>query len=131
MAKGLRSSSRKRNKAKLRATVFGPLMDARTERLSRKLQKLSSKRLSREINAVDTQGNISENFPHDPGNENEVQIHDTKLSNDMDTDREPLNTKPRFGITRPNTANPAQKKNQEEEAVFHSICTTTWKSRES
>lgn len=42
MAKGLRSSVRKRNKAKLRATVFGPAVDARTERLSAKLQELAS-----------------------------------------------------------------------------------------
>jgi hypothetical protein len=42
MAKGLRASTRKRNNAKLRATVFGPAYDARTERLSAKLQELAS-----------------------------------------------------------------------------------------
>ena len=42
MAKGLRASTRKRNNAKLRATVFGPAYDARTERLSAKLQEIAS-----------------------------------------------------------------------------------------
>ncbi|KAK2731955.1 hypothetical protein FQN57_003061 [Myotisia sp. PD_48] len=40
MAKGLRSSTRKRNKAELRAKVFGPAADERTARLSAKLQEL-------------------------------------------------------------------------------------------
>ena len=42
MAKGLRASTRKRNNAKLRSTVFGPASDARTERLSAKLQEIAS-----------------------------------------------------------------------------------------
>jgi hypothetical protein len=42
MAKGLRASTRKRNNAKLRNTVFGPASNARTERLSAKLQELAS-----------------------------------------------------------------------------------------
>jgi Protein of unknown function (DUF2423) len=42
MAKGLRASTRKRNNAKLRRTVFGPASDARTERLSAKLQEIAS-----------------------------------------------------------------------------------------
>ncbi|KAJ0414008.1 hypothetical protein BJY00DRAFT_319243 [Aspergillus carlsbadensis] len=42
MAKSVRASVQKRNKAKLRATVFGPVVDARTERLSAKLQELAS-----------------------------------------------------------------------------------------
>jgi Protein of unknown function (DUF2423) len=43
MAKGARASSRKRNNAALRATIFGPAHDARTKRLSAKLQELVSK----------------------------------------------------------------------------------------
>lgn len=43
MAKGLRASTRKRNNTKLRATVFGPVIAARTERLSAKLQELAAK----------------------------------------------------------------------------------------
>ena len=42
MAKGLRASTRKKNNAKLRSTVFGPASDARTERLSAKLQEIAS-----------------------------------------------------------------------------------------
>ena len=42
MAKSARSSVRKRNNAKLRSAVFGPALDARTERLSAKLQELAS-----------------------------------------------------------------------------------------
>ncbi|RAK96427.1 uncharacterized protein BO80DRAFT_505422 [Aspergillus ibericus CBS 121593] len=43
MAKSVRASVSKRNRAKLRATVFGPAVDARTERLSAKLQELASR----------------------------------------------------------------------------------------
>ncbi|KAL4818177.1 hypothetical protein BDW67DRAFT_157377 [Aspergillus spinulosporus] len=42
MAKSVRASVQKRNKAKLRSTVFGPVVDARTERLSAKLQELAA-----------------------------------------------------------------------------------------
>lgn len=42
MAKSARSSQRKRNSANLRATVFGPAHDARTERLSAKLLELAN-----------------------------------------------------------------------------------------
>lgn len=43
MAKGLRSSVKKSNRAKLRTKVFGPVEDARRERLSAKLVELASK----------------------------------------------------------------------------------------
>lgn len=43
MAKGARASTRKRNNAALRAKVFGPAHDARTERLSAKLQEIAAK----------------------------------------------------------------------------------------
>lgn len=42
MAKSARASVRKRNNANLRAKIFGPAHDARTERLSAKLQELAS-----------------------------------------------------------------------------------------
>ena len=42
MAKSARASTRKRNNAKLRTKVFGPAIDARTERLSAKLQELAN-----------------------------------------------------------------------------------------
>ena len=43
MAKGLRSSKNKANNLKLRAKVFGPVENARKERLSTKLLELASK----------------------------------------------------------------------------------------
>ena len=43
MAKGLRSSRNKTNNLKLRSKVFGPVEDARKERLSAKLHELASK----------------------------------------------------------------------------------------
>lgn len=42
MAKSARASTIKRNNAKLRTKVFGPAFDARTERLSAKLQELAN-----------------------------------------------------------------------------------------
>jgi hypothetical protein len=43
MAKSARASVVKKNHRKLRATVFGPAHDARTARLSAKLQELAAK----------------------------------------------------------------------------------------
>ncbi|KAI9368005.1 hypothetical protein BJX61DRAFT_251015 [Aspergillus egyptiacus] len=65
MAKSVRASVSKRNKAKLRATVFGPAADARTERLSAKLQELAAQpkperqqesKMQTEGTAIDTHG---------------------------------------------------------------------------
>lgn len=42
MAKSIRASVSKRNRANLRKKFFGPVVDARTERLSAKLQELAS-----------------------------------------------------------------------------------------
>lgn len=42
MAKSARASTKKRNNANLRSKVFGPAHDARTERLSAKLQELAN-----------------------------------------------------------------------------------------
>lgn len=42
MAKSARASSKKRNHANLRKKVFGPAHDARTERLSAKLQEIAN-----------------------------------------------------------------------------------------
>lgn len=51
MAKGLRSSTKKANKAILRHRVFGPVEDARKERLSAKLLELASKSRSKATEA--------------------------------------------------------------------------------
>ncbi|EPS26075.1 hypothetical protein POX_c04453 [Penicillium oxalicum] len=42
MAKSVRASVSKRNRANLRKKVFGPIVDARTERLAAKLQEIAS-----------------------------------------------------------------------------------------
>ncbi|KAJ5719565.1 hypothetical protein N7493_007143 [Penicillium malachiteum] len=42
MAKSIRASVGKRNRANLRTKVFGPVVDARTERLAAKLQEIAS-----------------------------------------------------------------------------------------
>lgn len=42
MAKSVRASVSKRNRANLRKKVFGPVVDARTERLAAKLQEIAS-----------------------------------------------------------------------------------------
>lgn len=43
MAKSARASSTKRNRAQLRGTVFNPVVEARTERLSEKLKELATR----------------------------------------------------------------------------------------
>lgn len=43
MAKSVRASVSKRNRANLRSTVFAPADNARTERLSAKLQEIASR----------------------------------------------------------------------------------------
>lgn len=43
MAKSSRASVTKRNHANLRKKVFGPVVDARTERLAAKLQEIAAK----------------------------------------------------------------------------------------
>lgn len=42
MAKGLRASTEKANRSKLRSRVFGPLEEARKDRLSAKLLELAA-----------------------------------------------------------------------------------------
>ena len=53
MAKGLRASSRKKNNAALRERVFGPAFDARTARLSAKLQELAAQPPPEQEKAMD------------------------------------------------------------------------------
>jgi Protein of unknown function (DUF2423) len=58
MAKSARASTRKRNNAALRSKIFGPAHDARTQRLSAKLQELVSqpKPLEDKATEVDATG---------------------------------------------------------------------------
>ncbi|KAK2743087.1 hypothetical protein FQN55_007538 [Onygenales sp. PD_40] len=77
MAKGARSSVMKRNKAKLRATVFGPVVDLRTERLSAKLQELASK--PKEETMADADFEITEK-----SNASETAENDAEKGMDID-----------------------------------------------
>lgn len=43
MAKSIRASVSKRNRATLRKNFFGPIVDARTERLHAKLQEIANR----------------------------------------------------------------------------------------
>lgn len=58
MAKGLRSSVKKSNRAKQRSVVFGPVEKARTERLSKKLLELAA--MPRPNHAEDAHMDIAE-----------------------------------------------------------------------
>ncbi|OJJ38549.1 hypothetical protein ASPWEDRAFT_103504 [Aspergillus wentii DTO 134E9] len=103
MAKSVRASVSKRNKAKLRATVFGPAVDARTERLSAKLQELASQpkpqgqKKGVELDAAGADG-LNEN----------IKMKDSDLNEDMDVDR--ISAKPT--TSRTNQPGRIQKRNK-------------------
>ncbi|KAF3483594.1 uncharacterized protein GIQ15_02918 [Arthroderma uncinatum] len=85
MAKGLRSSVKKHNKALLRKQVFGPAADARTERLSAKLRELAG--VSKDANMTDV----------DPSNTDAAEAESTS---DLVKDDEPTPLKVEGGISR-------------------------------
>lgn len=60
MAKSARSSDTKRNHRNLRAKVFGPAHDARTARLSAKLQELAAKPRPTEEKAMDVDETVEQ-----------------------------------------------------------------------
>ena len=69
MAKSARASVMKRNHAKLRATVFGPVSDARTARLAAKLHDLASQpkppqdeKMDKE-DAIETGKTVAHSYP--------------------------------------------------------------------
>lgn len=78
MAKSARSSNTKRNNRNLRAKVFGPADDARTARLSAKLQEIAAKPRPTENKAMDVDEPVEQ--------EGQDQSHDTTNSEDMDID---------------------------------------------
>ena len=59
MAKSSRASVRKRNNQALRKTIFGPASDARTERLSAKLQELAAKPKPESEKAMDVDEDVN------------------------------------------------------------------------
>jgi Protein of unknown function (DUF2423) len=77
MAKGARASTRKRNNAALRAKIFGPAHDARTERLSAKLQELVSKPKPEQERIMEIDSTNAEAKEH--GSTSETNIVDGRL----------------------------------------------------
>ncbi|EXJ62744.1 hypothetical protein A1O7_03182 [Cladophialophora yegresii CBS 114405] len=72
MAKSARALSVKKNHRALRATVFGPAHDARTARLSAKLQELAAKpkpETEKAMNVDEGHGEDAEDQPRDNNNE--------------------------------------------------------------
>ena len=65
MAKGLRSSKGKANRAKLRCKVFGPVEDARTQRLSVKLLEVASRPRSKAHEDVRSEETENSQFTYD------------------------------------------------------------------
>lgn len=83
MAKSARSSVRKRNNANLRATVFGPANDARTARLSAKLQELAAKPQPSKDNPMEideASGSHEEQADPQPDQAEGKLVHATDLS---------------------------------------------------
>ncbi|PLB49538.1 hypothetical protein P170DRAFT_475829 [Aspergillus steynii IBT 23096] len=83
MAKSVRASVSKRNKAKLRATVFGPAVDARTERLSAKLQELASQPKP----STQDDSNAENKTTEMEDNDGAAQVKLSDPSEDMDIDK--------------------------------------------
>ncbi|PYI26576.1 hypothetical protein BP00DRAFT_430213 [Aspergillus indologenus CBS 114.80] len=87
MAKSGRASVIKRNRANLRATVFGPAVDARTERLSAKLQELAAQPKPTEGNSkMEMDSTRSDGQASDP----KARVADSH--EDMDIDQKPRDT---------------------------------------
>ncbi|ETI23408.1 hypothetical protein G647_05210 [Cladophialophora carrionii CBS 160.54] len=72
MAKSARATVVKKNRRALRATVFGPAHDARTARLSAKLQELAAKpkpETEKSMDVDERNGEDAEDQPRTDGNE--------------------------------------------------------------
>lgn len=65
MAKGLRSTVKKRNRAKMRTNLYGPADQARTERLSAKLQEIASQPAPLKEKILDMEVDVSESRTSD------------------------------------------------------------------
>jgi len=83
MAKGLRASTKKANRAKLRSKVFGPVEDARMQRLSSRLMDIASRAQSKATQDV----GVDESDRSKPGQqEDKTELKDQakKSSEDME-----------------------------------------------
>ena len=79
MAKSARSSNTKRNNRNLRAKVFGPAHDARTARLSAKLQELVAKPRPADDKAMDIDDSVEQG-------DKDLKSQTPNDSEDMDID---------------------------------------------
>ncbi|RJE21260.1 hypothetical protein PHISCL_06411 [Aspergillus sclerotialis] len=90
MAKSVRASVSKRNRAKLRSTVFAPADNARTERLSAKLQEIASRPKPKDRDMSDTDlGNLSAG---DRNRDHGIKPARVGEEEDMDVDQSPKTT---------------------------------------
>ncbi|CAF9911864.1 MAG: hypothetical protein HETSPECPRED_000470 [Heterodermia speciosa] len=84
MAKGLRSSRVKTNKSKLRAQVFGPVEDARKERLSAQLLEIASRPRA----STDSDTKMVQNDDETPFSKSEMATGTNKKDEAMDIDQD-------------------------------------------
>ncbi|RAL07723.1 DUF2423 domain-containing protein [Aspergillus homomorphus CBS 101889] len=84
MAKSGRASVIKRNRASLRATVFAPAVDARTERLSAKLQELAAQPKPNE-----SKSKMELDSTNCDAQASEAKSKTTESNEDMDIDQKP------------------------------------------
>ena len=104
MAKSARASVVKKNHRQLRATIFGPAHDARTARLSAKLQELAAKPKPESVKAMDVDDKTQENAEEQSNNDNSEGALNTANKKrqsltdaflpDMDLDAQIAKTKP-------------------------------------
>ncbi|OJJ97381.1 hypothetical protein ASPACDRAFT_80835 [Aspergillus aculeatus ATCC 16872] len=87
MAKSGRASVIKRNRANLRAIVFGPAVDARTERLSAKLQELAAQPKPNEGNSK-----MEMDSTRSDGQATDLNARIADSNEDMDVDHKPRDT---------------------------------------
>ena len=116
MAKGLRASTRKKNNAALRDRLFGPAVDARTERLSAKLQELAAKPRPDQdrVMELDDPKTAEKGLPSDAKDDGEFKRNDFWISltvdPEMDVDASGVKMKPVKRDSKKHTLGKTQKK---------------------
>ncbi|OAP57014.1 hypothetical protein AYL99_09126 [Fonsecaea erecta] len=83
MAKSARASVVKKNHRNLRAKVYGPASDARTARLSAKLQELAAKPKPESEKAMDVDDNSEQAAGDEPRNNNQEVMDVDAQGTDM------------------------------------------------
>ncbi|KAJ5570358.1 uncharacterized protein N7459_009788 [Penicillium hispanicum] len=88
MAKSIRASVSKRNRANLRKKVFGPAVDARTERLAAKLQELASQPRPEAPEKLDMAPRADESI-----DQGQSRTNDATIGEEMDVDSKTSKTR--------------------------------------